>query len=175
MNKLNLITFASQLNKQGDIRTAHSQLMAVLDAHYQVNIVTPSQVATLAPGELQLVFISSGGAENQFRDNYAQLPHPVVLLTDGLQNSLAASLEISSWVRNQGASCHIIHGDEATIVHDLQVLQQQRLLQGKRIGVIGEPSAWLIASGVDREAASERWGVTFDDVTLDEVEQTLTS
>ncbi len=46
---------------------------------------------------------------------------------------------------------------------------RRNLLSGKRIGVVGEPSEWLISSGVDRESARLRWGVEFIDVPLDEV------
>ena len=42
-------------------------------------------------------------------------------------------------------------------------------LQGRRIGVIGKPSGWLIASNVDYAAMRERWGVEMVDVPLDEV------
>jgi len=42
-------------------------------------------------------------------------------------------------------------------------------LYGKRVGVIGKPSGWLIASNVDYRAMTERWGVTMVDIPLDEV------
>ncbi len=175
MEKLNLITFASALNKQGAIRQAHKQLFDVLDGHYQVQITDPAQAAQLPASEFQLVFVSSGGVEYMFREHYPQLPHPVVLLTDGLQNSLAASLEISTWVRGQGAPCRIIHGSSSAIIEPVQQAwhewSQRRLLAGKRIGVIGEPSQWLIASGVDSGKARARWGVEFAHISLDEVEQ----
>lgn len=42
---------------------------------------------------------------------------------------------------------------------------------GQRIGVLGEPSDWLVASGVDYRAARQRWGVEYVDVPLSRVEQ----
>ncbi len=173
MNHLNLITFASELNKQGTIRHAHRQLFDLLDAHYDVHIVSPDAIEAIEKNELQVVFVSSGGVEYAFRSYYDQLQKPIVLLTDGLQNSLAASLEINTWARQQGAECHIIHGDESIVLSELKayekLFERKNLLAGKRIGVIGEPSKWLIASGVDYEAARKRWGVEFVDVALDEV------
>ncbi len=173
MTPLNLITFASELNKQGTIRHAHRALFDMLDAHYDVHIVSPDAIDAIEKNELQIVFISSGGTEFVFRSYYNQLPKPIVLLTDGLQNSLAASLEINTWARQQGAECHIIHGDETVVLGELNayktLFERKNLLAGKRIGVIGEPSKWLIASGVDYEAARRRWGVEFVDVPIDEV------
>ena len=174
MTHLNLITFASELNKQGTIRHAHRQLFDLLETRYDVHIVSPDAIEALERNELQLVFISSGGVEYQFRNYYEQLPKPVVLLTDGLQNSLAASLEISTWTRRQGTACRIIHGNEETILAELteyeQLFAKRHLLAGKRIGVIGEPSKWLIASSVNHTEASRRWGIEFVDISLDEVE-----
>ena len=174
MTHLNLITFASELNKQGTIRHAHRQLFDLLETRYDVHIVSPDAIEALERNELQLVFISSGGVEYQFRNYYEQLPKPVVLLTDGLQNSLAASLEISTWTRRQGTACRIIHGNEETVLAELteyeQLFAKRHLLAGKRIGVIGEPSKWLIASSVNHTEASRRWGIEFVDISLDEVE-----
>lgn len=173
MNPLNLITFASELNKQGTIRHAHRQLFDILDAHYEVHLISPDAIDAVEKNEMQVVFISSGGVEYMFRNYYEQLPKPIILLTDGQQNSLAASLEINTWVRQQGVECHIIHGDETLLLGELnayeKLFERKNLLAGKRIGVIGEPSKWLIASSVDYEAARKRWGVEFVDVDLDEV------
>lgn len=173
MNKLNLITFASDLNKQGEIRHAHRQLFDLLDAHYDVHIIAPDAIDAIEKSEFQLVFVSSGGVEFKFRNYYDQLPKPIVLLTDGLQNSLAASLEINTWARQQGTKCRIIHGNEATLLREIaeteSLYARRRLLAGRRIGVMGEPSKWLIASGVDCEMARQRWGVEFVNISLDEV------
>lgn len=40
---------------------------------------------------------------------------------------------------------------------------------GMRIGVIGTPSSWLIASNVDYLLAKRRWGVEYTDVSLDRI------
>ena len=66
MNKLNLITFASELNKQGSIRASHQELFTTLEKEYVVNIIEPKQLETLQTDDLQLVFISSGGVEFSF-------------------------------------------------------------------------------------------------------------
>ena len=124
MNKLNLITFASELNKQGSIRASHQELFTTLEKEYMVNIIDPKQLDTLQTDDLQLVFISSGGVEFSFKSHYEQLPKPLFLLTDGLQNSLAASLEINTWARQQGTPCHIIHGNSETILKEIDDYQK---------------------------------------------------
>lgn len=175
MKTLNLITFASELNKQGSIRASHQDLFTTLEQKYIVNTVDPKAIDTLKKEELQLVFISSGGVEFSFKSHYEQLPKPLYLLTDGLQNSLAASLEINTWARQQGTPCHIIHGNSEKILQEIDdyhnLYTYKSALQGQRIGVIGQPSAWLIASGVNYLEAKNRWGVEFIDVSLDDVDK----
>jgi L-fucose isomerase-like protein len=122
--------------------------------------------------ELRVVFVASGGSEDEFRRRFPGLSRPVILLADGKHNSLPAALEIAAWVRQQGEAAEIVHGDTASIAARLRVLagwhRARRALAGP-IGVIGAPSDWLIASGVDREAVAKRWGTRLLDIALEEV------
>lgn len=38
-----------------------------------------------------------------------------------------------------------------------------------RIGVMGTPSSWLVASNVDYLLAKRRWGIEYTDVSLDRI------
>ena len=51
--------------------------------------------------------------------HFELLPYPIHLLTDGQQNSLAASLEIATWIRSKGMKVHIIHGTIPNMVKQL--------------------------------------------------------
>lgn len=125
-----------------------------------------------AAGALQVAFIASGGSEQAFRLRYAGLEKPVVLLADGRHNSLPAALEIAAWVRSQGQRAEIVHGPPAPVIARLtELARYKRVRQELRgpIAVIGEPSDWLIASGVDRAAVAASWGTRFIDVDLRDV------
>lgn len=109
---------------------------------------------------------------------YSELKHPLVLLTDGKSNSLAASLELSCWVRQQGDQCTILHGPLEVILERLSQLEAQESdaavdlrskVCGARIGVIGVPSDWLVSSQVDYTKVLNRWGIELVDLTLDMV------
>ena len=62
------------------------------------------------PDAYRMAFIASGGVEKMVTQHFELLPYPIHLLTDGQQNSLAASLEIATWIRSKGMKVHIIHG-----------------------------------------------------------------
>jgi L-fucose isomerase-like protein len=95
------------------------------------------------------------------------------LLTSGKSNSLAASLEILSYLRQQGLKGEVLHGSETYLrerVHAIGLVQEARLrLRDKRIGVIGEPSDWLIASHADPMAVLDKLGVRMVEVPMEEL------
>ncbi|MEG2515081.1 MAG: hypothetical protein RSA92_07070 [Bacteroidaceae bacterium] len=171
--KINLITFSSRLSKQNEVYKIHETMLSEIEKYYTIKLVDYKDIDTIRDNDFQLVFIATGGVERLVSQHYEKLPHPLLLLTDGLQNSLASALEITSWVHTKGLKAQIIHGDSQTIIKqintDYENFKAQQFLYGKRIGVIGFPSSWLIASGVNYLLAKRRWGVEFTDSPLDDL------
>ena len=128
---------------------------------------------SLTPDDFSILFIATGGVERLVIQHFEQLPRPTILLADGMQNSLAAALEISSWLRTRGMRSEILHGELTEIIKRLLVMynnfKSQRKLNGSRIGVIGTPSSWLISSNVDYLLAKRRWGIEYTDIPLERV------
>ena len=174
MMKLNLITFASSLASRESIFTDHHELLEAIGTKYDVHYIFPEELDT-APSQqgATMVLVGSGGVEEMVKANIDKLPSPVVLIADGLKNSLAASLEILSWMRLTGRHGRVLHGPTAYLMQGIDdyACSQQAInsLRGKRVGVIGKPSGWLIASDVSYQALRERWGIEMVDVPLDEV------
>ena len=52
----------------------------------------------------------TGGTEGLFKEIFPEMDGPVRILTSGKSNSLAASMEILSYLNMQGRSGEIIHG-----------------------------------------------------------------
>lgn len=175
MTTLNLITFASVFQEKTEeaIRLAHQELFDVLSTRYDVKVWFEENLSAFRPKQqdLTLLFIATGGTEGMVVRRYKELPHPLVFLTDGKANSLAASMELSSWVRQQGDTCAILHGSMDAILSKLKMLEERKKMSGLRIGVIGEPSDWLVSSGVSYAKAREVWGVEYVDLDLQQVVQ----
>ncbi len=171
---LHLLTLSSafQGTTEEAIRRNHSELLKALDEAFDVRILTEEHFTALhlESSDIVLVFIASGGTEGLFIKHYARMPKPLTLLTDGQANSLAASLEISSWVRAHNETCRILHNDPEQVVEAIHALHLRSLMQGQRLGILGEPSVWLVSSHVDYEAATRRWGTTFVRIPLFRVE-----
>ncbi len=125
--------------------------------------------------DLKLIYIQSGGSEGYFLENLSVLREPYFLLTNGSNNSLAASLEIMTWCNLNGKKGEVIHGDIDYIAERIRTLatveKLKKELQKVKFGVIGKPSDWLIASQLSYADANKRLGVSFEEIPLSEVKQ----
>lgn len=170
---LNLITFASLLHKQVTARTSHEAILSELEKYFTVRFIDYANIHQLSKDDFSIIFIATGGVERLVMQCFESLPRPSVILADGMQNSLAAALEVSSWLRNRGMKSEILHGEITSIIQRINVLytnfRAQRSLTGMRIGVIGSPSSWLIASNVDYLLAKRRWGIEYTDIPIERV------
>ena len=118
----------------------------------------------------ELIYVRTGGTEGAFKAVFCKdggkpcIPEPVRLLTSGKSNSLAASMEIMSYLNLHGIKGEILHGSPAYIAARIRSskddtvpadsglvlnVHPDKILQGQRLGVAGRPSDWLISSSVN--------------------------
>ncbi len=120
-----------------------------------------------------LIFIKSGGAEMKFEQIFKQVKGPYLLLSSGLHNSFAASLEIASFLKQKRKRVEIIHGDSDYIARRIKelrkIFQVKNRLVSSKLGVIGKPSDWLIASDVDYNEVKETLGISLIDIEMDKL------
>ena len=158
----------------------------------------------------ELIYIRTGGTEGLFLEKVAPAlllegaqgakangKQAVRLLASGQSNSLAASMEILSWLRQRGIDGEILHGSPIDIAARLRAIRGAetpvlhpdasktctpgaekaflhpvsfgRILEGQRFGVIGKPSDWLISSDVDYATARETLGAELIDIPISEL------
>lgn len=127
--------------------------------------------------DLDIIFVRTGGTEGIFKEVFPTLGGNILLLTSGKSNSLAASLEIMSYLNQQGCKGEILHGSVSYISERINVLAKvsraRKSLNGRNLGIIGEPSDWLISSNADKKAVKEKLGINLLDINIQElVEET---
>lgn len=173
MITIQLITFTSVLQKKSSIYSMHETLLSELETYYNLELIDYKDLSSLKKECFKIIFIATGGVEKFFIQTLNSLPQPFILLTDGMQNSLAASLEIAYWLQTKGLKSEILHGETKSIVsrlnHHYTNFEAQKEIKGKRIGVLGTPATWLIASGVDYLLSKRRWEVDYIDIPLERV------
>ncbi len=125
--------------------------------------------------DMKLLFIQTGGSENIFLQNLSSLKAPYYLLTNGSNNSLAASLEIMTYIYNNSLQGEILHGDAAYISDRIKTLVNiskiKKGLSETRFGIVGRPSDWLISSIPSYDLITQKMGISFEHISLDEVKE----
>ena len=130
-------------------------------------------------GGLDVIYVRTGGTEGLFEEVFPTLGGNILLLTSGKSNSLAASMEILSYLNQHGRQGEIIHGSTDYIAERLSLLAQveaaRKSLNGKKLGVVGQPSDWLISSNPDAEVVKAKLGIELVHVPIEELVQLVKS
>ncbi len=124
--------------------------------------------------DFALLYVASGGSEGYFLEVFEQLKaRHCYILTSGESNSLAASMEILSFLRKHGGSGEILHGDMDQVAAQIHTLRSahraKAALKGKNLGCIGAPSDWLIASNYSPDAMMRKLGMGFVSIPMEEL------
>lgn len=133
--------------------------------------ISPAEVKK--GGIIPVIFIKSGGVEEKFKRIYQQFPPPYLLLTSCFNNSLPAALEIKAYLQKRGEKVEILHGSENCIADSLKLIktamEAKRKCRQYKVGVLGEPSGWLIGSGADYNAIRKRLGMRIYNIPIEEM------
>lgn len=139
---------------------------------------TKAQFADCVP---LFFLVATGGTERVVLDLHvarqASAPdEPVLLIAHPGNNSLPAALEVLARMQQDGARGRIFYlkgpdDDEGLrrIVQAASDLEVRRTLHGSRVGLIGDPSDWLVASMPEPEVVKAVWGPDVVFIPVDEL------
>jgi L-fucose isomerase-like protein len=135
------------------------------------------------PASLFYLVVTGGteGAILELRESRQAAPdEPVFLLAHPTSNSLPAALEVLARLQQDGIPGRILYlkGPDdadgyqriADAVHDLDV---RHALRQARIGLVGKPSDWLVASTPDPITVRQTWGPEVVPVDLSAVQEMI--
>lgn len=127
-----------------------------------------------AAAPFSLVYVASGGSEGYFLREFDNLTRrPCRILTSGESNSLAASMEILSFLRGKGKQGEILHGSLPDIGRRIDSLARayaaRSFFEGAVFGCVGEPSDWLISSPDGDSAYRKKLGLSVVRIPIEEL------
>ncbi len=172
--KIAVYTLTSELHDERAVEAGTHEFLEGLGIEY---VFRGSDYADYGSHPLSLIYVRTGGTEGIFLRLLPTLleksRQPFYLLTSGKSNSLAASMEILSYLRQKGIQGEILHGSNAYITGRIatlaRVAEARQQLAGKKLGVIGRPSDWLISSGADYGVVREHLGIELVDISMQEL------
>lgn len=175
-----IYTITSGLHNENEVSRLSDQFLSGIfpDGNFEFR---GSSFQDFGTHTLDLIYVRTGGAEGIFRSLLPEMLSRGIsryyLLTSGKSNSLAASLEILSYLGQQGLKGEVLHGSPEYLRSRINALETvaiaRQKLQGARIGVIGEPSDWLISSHADPVALMDRIGAKLESVPMEELVQEI--
>ncbi len=171
---ISVYTLTSSLHDQQVLDESSRKFLSSIGFDYTMK---GEDFSTYGQSDLDLIFVRTGGTEGLFKPLLPQIQRasrqPVYLLTSGMSNSLAASMEILSYLRSKGFPGEIIHGSPSFIASRIRTLEATEIarkrLASLRLGVIGAPSDWLIASKADYAAVRTKLGIELVDIPMTEL------
>lgn len=175
-----IYTITSGLHNENEVSRLSDQFLSGIfpDGNFEFR---GSSFQDFGTHTLDIIYVRTGGAEGIFKSLLPEMLARGIsryyLLTSGKSNSLAASLEILSYLGQQGLKGEVLHGSPEYLRSRINALETvaiaRQKLQGARIGVIGEPSDWLISSHADPVALMDRIGVKLESVPMEELLQEI--
>ena len=171
----------SSLQNHSFVKREYDGLLNILASDFDAQFDFLDNLESLpSSSKYEDFIISTGGVENIFLDLLKRnlVGTNVTLIADGRFNSLAASMEILTYLNNNNIKTFIAYGSNEEISARLkehthvdfvneQCGSAALSLSGDKIAVFGKPSDWLIASNVDRDFLKQKFNIDFVDIPLD--------
>ena len=178
MAHIAIYTLTSELHDEQAVDAVTREFLGSLGVDY---LFRGSDYADYGSNTLNLIYVRTGGTEGIFKGLFNTLREksnrPFYLLTSGKSNSLAASMEILSYLRQNHVGGEIIHGRTEYVNSRIRLLEKveeaREKMNGCRLGVIGKPSDWLISSSADDGMVKQRLGIELVDIPMAELLDTL--
>ncbi len=169
-----LYTLTSPLHDEKAVNAVSKEFLEDIERTLEMDFdFRGNDFSCYGDSDLDIIFVRTGGTEGLFKEIFPKLEGKILLLTSGKSNSLAASLEIMSYLNQQGRCGEILHGSKEYIAERISILAKvlaaRKKLNGTNLGIIGQPSDWLISSNADKSAVKERLGINLLDIPIQEL------
>ncbi|MFX0169528.1 MAG: hypothetical protein ACFE89_09280 [Candidatus Hodarchaeota archaeon] len=121
------------------------------------------------------LFVGTGGTEYEITQflSKAKLSPPIILLSHEGSNSLSSAIETRTHLELKETPTRIIHDSLDNLVTRINTWCDysdiMNRIQTSKMGIIGKPSPWLIASNVNRSEVTKKWGIEFRDYEINTI------
>ena len=165
-----VVAFGSSLHSSERLTQKQSKILQRLNSgKHRFSIVPPK--GHQAP--YHIILILTGGVENSVIQYLKGQNLPVIFLSDSTDNSLAATLELTARLQTEDIQTEVILTDKEDALQRLErtlrILQTIQRLKGSKVGIIGRPSDWLVASHINDIEVERRLGTRVVRIPLEEL------
>jgi len=173
--KINLIRLSNSLDPNATFKKDDDQFIEDLNNELfedDIELVSDSSLP------FSILFIETGGSEQHFVKIEKELQRPIIMLSTCKNNSLPACFEIKTYLANNyDEDSIVLFGTEKEIaltIKDVSKLfSARKYIENSNLGVIGQPSDWLIASKVNYEDVKNKYKINLIDISSQELKEEI--
>ena len=172
---LNILPVFSEFHNNDEIKNLitnfHNKFK---EKNLKINIIEHSQEKPDA------FLILTGGTESFVLKMLTDIKEPVIMLCHSNNNSFPASLEILARLNQLNKKGKIIYLSEKENTYSelnktLKILEVKEKLKNSKIGIIGTPSDWLVASMTEGKTITSTWGPSVIEIPFIELAEEIKS
>lgn len=128
--KIKVLPLVSSLHDQNVITELTSDFLKELEKQTNMSFIIERNIDELyKDSDLSLLLVQTGGSENYFLRDFPKIKFPLYLLTYGFSNSLAAAIEILSFVNNSNLKGEILHGSAEYIASRIKKIVSENVYE----------------------------------------------
>jgi L-fucose isomerase-like protein len=168
---VNIITFFSPITPQERVDSIKQRLEET-----EARIISKNEYeSTESIRDHYYYFVGTGGTENIIADFIMTMKPkpPYYILSYNENNSLPAALEVRKFLETAGFHTQIIHSplDQLVLkINDWCLFSRiVDKIDKATLGLIGEPSSWLVASNVEPNKVKSLWGIAIREKPLSQL------
>jgi len=170
MNKIRVVAFASSLHDHQEQSRVKKRFFSEIESAGNLSL---EEVSAPSVEGVVAVVVLTGGVEREALKLVSRLPSPILLVAYSGHNALPACLEILARVRQDGGEGRILCGSPQEIAvglcREVQITSAWEALRFARVGLVGDPSDWLVASNVDPAFLKGTMGIDLVKIEMDEL------
>lgn len=164
------VTAASPVHDERAVEEVATEFLKEVSGLYTKYVGKVTAPGAGIGGDLALILVATGGSERVVTD-IAQEIGAAVLVAHDAMNSFPAALEALSYLREEGVPATLALLGKARPEAEAAVaaVSAASALRGAKIGVLGEPSPWLVYAGRNVKQVEKQLGVKLEAVGLEKV------
>jgi L-fucose isomerase-like protein len=147
-------------------QNAHRHLFD--NAERKINTLVGDGKYNLVEQDPHVLFFLSGGAEEE-AVQHVKPQHFYILVGSRHGNSWSAASEVKAYLNQHNIPSLLVDEEDSETPilfrNLLAVLQAIENLKGKRLGLIGKVSGWLVASGMPADVLKSKFGIELQNIS----------
>lgn len=164
------VTAASPIHDERAVEAVATEFLKEVSGLYTKYVGKVTAPGSGIQGDLALILVATGGSERVIVDIAQEIGSAVLVAHDAM-NSFPAALEALSYLRDEGVAAFLAILGRARPVVEAAVAAATAAatIRGAKIGVLGEPSPWLVYSGKNIKQIEKQLGLKLEVVGLEKI------